>query len=151
MFRNRCLRLDRACCDRFRSGVIASRDRGHELLVHHIVEPLGRVVSGDQQRVARVAGREMVVPITVPVVKVALKAAQTLRNRVAGGGVLLRQHLQDRQVRLNRVFRRRQDVGDQVLALHDLLIERTADFRLPHGPERHRPAKAHGRHDDHGK
>ena len=69
-------------------------------------------------------------PERMPRIVVGLEADQPGRERIAFGLVGRCPELETDQIGFENVFRGWQDIGNQVLALHDALIQRAVDLEI---------------------
>ena len=87
----------------------------------------------------------------VPLAKIFFQAGQTSAQHALPVEIALVGKLQNSEVRLDDVFRRRQHVGDDVFALHDLLVQRTVNRQTSQHEQVHQVRRRQAGDDDRDK
>ncbi len=135
-----------------RGADVVAVQRGQQVAVDHlVVRGRGREGLVDQRR-AHGARRQRARPVVVARVELLLALAQARLQQAHAGGVAMGlrvDQLEHRQVALDDVQRRREDVGDDGLAAVDGLVQRAVDAHvLERLVEPHQHRQGHGHHPD---
>ena len=128
---------------RLRFLLIAAAQGRDEFVVSDFKELVRRGEGGFQQRLAQLALRKVFFPELVPCVEILLERVELRSQRVRRGWIRrVIQHL-NRQIRFEDVLRGRQDIGQKILPLSELVIDRPVDLYLVERAQRHRAEQEH--------
>jgi|GEM_PF-5050176 len=110
------------------AGPFSRQQHGNEFLIALVQEFHARIVGIEHHGALDFPVGQILDPEVMPGFKVGAKRFALLDQ--CGKLLLIRLigHLQDIQIRLDQIFRRGQDIGDQILALHDILVIRASDL-----------------------